>query len=488
MRRCLISVVVLSTMAAQASGAEPDGTNWPQFRGPNGSGVAALGTYPAAFGLEKNLIWKTVLPPGVSSPCVWGQRIFLTGYDSNEKQLETICIQCSDGKVQWRRVAPAEKIERVHAISSPANATPATDGQRVYVYFTSFGLLCYDLEGNELWRRPLPLIRTRFGSGTSPIVSGTNVLLGRRGLMALDGPTGDVIWEAEGGRGTQYATPTIWQHGKGLQVVVLAPGRLTGYDASNGKRIWWLGGLPPQTCATPVLGDGEVFISVTGAFGEPGNFVGFPVFERALEDHDKNGDGALQVAEVPEDMVIIDRRASSNAGNSAISLFLGGFDQNGDKIISPPEWEQFTGRLASFLEQKPALVAVRLGGEGNIRKSHIDWQQSRGVAEVPSPLLHEGHIYTVRNGGIVHCRNADTGKELFRGRLGAIGGYFASPVAAKNRIYFASDRGTVVVISTGKKLEVLARNDLGEPIMATPALVDSTIYVRTETHLYAFAE
>ena len=114
------------------------------------------------------------------------------------------------------------------------------------------------------------------------------------------------------------------------------------------------------------------------------------------------------------------------------------------------------------------------------------WQQSRGVPEVPTPLVYDGRIYVVRNGGIVHCRDPSDGGQLFRGRLGAIGGYYASPVAADGKIYFDSERGVVTVLASGDRLDVLARNKLGEPIMATPALVDGKIYVRTDVHLYAF--
>ena len=111
------------------------------------------------------------------------------------------------------------------------------------------------------------------------------------------------------------------------------------------------------------------------------------------------------------------------------------------------------------------------------------------VAEVPSLLIYADRMFLVRNGDIVHCRNLETGKDIYRGRLGAIGGYYASPVAAGGNVYFASDRGAVTVISAdAPQLKVLARNELGEPIMATPALVDGVIYIRTDSHLFAFGE
>ena len=114
------------------------------------------------------------------------------------------------------------------------------------------------------------------------------------------------------------------------------------------------------------------------------------------------------------------------------------------------------------------------------------WRQTRGLPYVPSALHYRGRIYMVKNGGIATCYDARTGRQVFQGRLGATGGYHASPVAADGRIYAASRRGVVTVFAAADELQVLARNELGEAIVATPALVDGRIYVRTEKHLYSF--
>src|SRR5947209_8228694 len=125
-----------------------DAAQWARFRGPGGGGLAPDGQkLPTHFGPAKNVLWKTELPPGASSPCVWGDRIFLTAYDEPAKKLETVCLDRRDGHVLWRQAAPAETVEKVHEISNPAAATPAADGDAVYVHFGSFGLLCYDHGG-----------------------------------------------------------------------------------------------------------------------------------------------------------------------------------------------------------------------------------------------------------------------------------------------------------------------------------------------------
>jgi outer membrane protein assembly factor BamB len=141
--------------------------------------------------------------------------------------------------------------------------------------------------------------------------------------------------------------------------------------------------------------------------------------------------------------------------------------------------------MAAFVNEH-GLLAIRPGGEGDVSGTHVRWRENRSVPEVPTPLVYRDRVYTVRDGGVVSCMEAQTGKLLYRERLGAGGSYYASPVAAGDRIYTASGEGKVVVFKVGDRFEVLARNDLQEPIMATPAIVDGQLYVRTAGYLYAF--
>ena len=134
------------------------------------------------------------------------------------------------------------------------------------------------------------------------------------------------------------------------------------------------------------------------------------------------------------------------------------------------------------------MLAIRLGGTGDVTQTHIVWEDSRGVPEVPSPICKDDRLFLVKNGGIVYCRRAKTGDLLFQERLGAIGGYYASPITAGDKVYFASERGVVTVINAADQFNVVARNDLSESIMATPAIVDGVIYLRTSKSLYAFGE
>jgi hypothetical protein len=192
-----------------------------------------------------------------------------------------------------------------------------------------------------------------------------------------------------------------------------------------------------------------------------------PTFEETLEKYDTNKDRKISRDELPERM-----------RNSFVDLDL---DQSG--AVDGREWEFYRARRAA----RNALLAVRHGGRGDLTGSNVVWSMQKFLPNVPSPLYYEGVLYIDKDGGILTGLDPATGKILKQARLtGAPGTYYSSPVAANHRIYIASAEGVVTVIDAGAKLNVLATNKLDSAILATPALVGGNIYVRTETHLYAF--
>lgn len=165
-----------------ATGFAQRAVNWPQVRGPNASGVSADATPPVHFGPETNVLWKAAVPSGLSAPVVWGNRVFLTGLASNEPV--TLAYDATHGRELWRRTAPAKQIESRHSFSSPAASTPCTDGERVYACFGSFDLVAYDFEGRELWRRAFERLPSAYGTASSPILAGEQLILQRDGDSA----------------------------------------------------------------------------------------------------------------------------------------------------------------------------------------------------------------------------------------------------------------------------------------------------------------
>lgn len=490
--RLVVAAVALA--AAPPALAESAASFWPGFRGPGGLGVATEGCRPPTeFGPQKNVLWKTDLPPGHSSPVVAAGRVYLTAAENN--QLTTLCLNASDGKVLWKQHAPAPKLEKTHPSGSPASSTPVTDGQRVFVYFGSYGLLAYDSGGESLWTYPLPTPKSMYGTATSPLLAGNNVILlcdsdaGDSYLLAVDKQTGKPAWKAQRAlfRGS-WTTPLLWPHDGTQELVVLGSGRVVAYDPADGSQRWSVAGFPPQVIGSPVLGDGLLF-AARGGLGDPGeSFVNeIPKWDVLLKEYDKNNDGKLAPDEVPADYGFQQRKEVSKdaPGNFlALRTLLKMVDGNKDGAVSRFEWTLAQGMLGG---NEDVVLAIRPGGTGDVTRTHVAWKQRRAVPEIPSPLFYAGRLYLVKNGGIVSCLDPATGKTVYRERLGAGGQYAASPVAADGRIYAASEAGVVTVFKAGDELKVLAENDLAERTMASPAIVGGTLYVRTEKHVYAFA-
>jgi outer membrane protein assembly factor BamB len=485
--KCFLPSVLPLVLAAPL-GAQEAPARWPQFRGPDGAAVAPdARPLPVHFGPTKNVLWKTALPEGFSSPCIWGDHIFLTAVDSKAQKLQTLCLDRRTGAIRWQRAAPVEKIERVYKVNSPASATPATDGKRVYVSFGSYGLLCYDFDGKELWRRPLPLPRTRFGTATSPVVAGELVLLNGQGrdlhLLAVKAATGETAWAAQGTPfPSEYPAPLLWKSGDATEVVIPGAGGLLAYDLKDGSRRWWIPGLSREPASTPAVGEGLLFVASHLPGGDPDLRMELPDFEELLKKHDKNRDGKLSRQEVPRDLRIFSRGGKEGVGDIRLDQMSWLFDKSGDGHIDRKEWQAMVSEPFNN-----TLLAIRPGGRKDVTATHVAWQAKKGVPEVPSPLYYRGRLYMVRNGGVLTCLDAKTGKHVYpQTRLGPGGIYYASPVAGDGKVYLASDSGVVTVLRDGERFEVLAETDLRETIRATPALVDGKIYLRTAGHLYAF--
>ena len=199
---------------------------------------------------------------------MWGERIFLTTFSDGE--LQTRCYNSANGEMLWSKGVKPERLEKFHpGDGSPAAATPAANEECVVSYFGSFGVLCYDHDGKELWRCPLPVALSggSFGSGTSPIIAGKRVLLNRdqdahSSLLALDVATGKVAWEAARPDATgSFGTPICWKNEGVDEVVLASSARLKGYDLSSGKERWFFERVPSFVCTTATIGDGLLYFA-----------------------------------------------------------------------------------------------------------------------------------------------------------------------------------------------------------------------------------
>ena len=461
------------TFAAIADEKSP--SNWPQFRGVNCSGVSADAKPPAKFGPGQNMIWSVEAPWSPSSPCVWGDRIFLTTY--NNEQLETQCYDAADGRVRWSHGVKPASLEDFHRTDgSPAASTPATDGKNVVSYFGSFGVVCHDFDGTERWRYPLPVALSagQYGTGTSPIIVGDSVIVSRdqfrfSSLLALDLKTGAKLWETPRPDSSgSFGTPVRWQNSGVDEIVVASRGRVRGYDAKGGGERWLVDGVTGFVCTTPVVDEGMLYFAAwsNGAADAP-----LPTWEEFLKQYDKNGDGQVTFDEF-------------DAGSRD---YFRGMDVNRDGKITREDWDLMKAGSAHC---ENIMVAVKSGGMGNITETHVAWKFSKGLPYVPSPLEYDGRIYLVKDGGLMTSLNTKTGEPFYvQERLGAGGSYYASPVAADGRLYVASVAGKLTVVKAGgDKPEILHQVDFGDRILASPALVGNRLYLRTAKKLWVFGE
>jgi len=454
--------------------AEPP--DWSRFRGPNGSGISTATKVPTEFGPQKQLLWRLPLPPGHSSPILHNDRVYLTAFRGDA--LVTIAIDRTKGQILWERPAPQVKTKIVDKRNNPASPSPAVEENGVYVFFPDYGLIAYDASGRELWKMPLGPFNNIYGMGASPVIVGDLLVLAcdqslGSYLMALDKRTGKIRWkvdrpEAKSG----HSTPILWRAPDGKDQLIL-PGSflLTSYEVATGKKLWWVGGLSFEMKSTPVIGGDTIYVNGYGApVNDPGNKVTVPLADEVWKTADADGNGVIAKTEFPK-------------YTQAFWFDVADLDTNGS--LTKDEWAYYRAALDS----ENGMLAIRLGGSGDMSDKAIRWKYQRSVPQLPSPLLYGGVLYMVNDNGIITTLNPETGALIKQGRLtGAPGSHYASPTAADGHIYFTSEAGAIVVVKPGGDLTPLVVNDLGEDTYATPAFADGRIYVRTTAALYAFGQ
>ena len=430
---------------------------------------------PEKLDLASNLIWKAELDSGHSTPIIVGDRIFLTTYDADTEALATIALEKSSGKTIWSKQAPKSKIESVHQVGNPAAATPASDGERVYSFFGSYGLLCYDLDGEEIWSRPMGPFQDEFGAASSPIVKDGIVLLNEdhdanNFLYAFDSETGSELWKAPRDEFTRsYSTPMIFNNGGEPQVLVAGALRLTAYDL-KGKPIWWVDGLARIVNPIAAASEGKVFMATWAPGGDVGARIGMQAWEDATKELDKNSDNRITFDELPE-------------GNPVISRFYR-MDMNQDKGLDQSEWER---HAAVFEKARNSIIAIEpKDAKGNLTDTNVLWTYDRGIPYVATPLVVGDTLFMVKDGGILTSLNKTTGKVGKQGRLSGRGNYYSSPVFGDGKIYIASERGVLSIVTAEREWTKISSIDFGEGIYATPVILDNRIYLRTEKALYCF--
>jgi len=418
------------TLVAQKAGDE----FWPQWRGPQMSGVSASATPPAIWSESKNVRWKIEIPGrGSASPVVWGDRVYLLTAipvaggvadphaprgglpERGLHRFVVMAINRKDGKVVWQQTArEAEPHEASHNDNGTwASSSAITDGEHVIAPFESQGLYAYDMNGKLVWQKDLgdKYMRNTFGEGSTPALYKDRLFYvwdhqKESFIVALDKRTGEELWRVKRDEIDTWATPLVVERNGITQVIVPGMNRVRSYDAANGRIVWETAGLTMNPIPSPVYGDGMVFLT------------------------------------------------SGFRGNS--------------------------------------LKAVKLdGAKGDITNTPaVAWTLDRDTPYVPSPLLYDGILYFLKtNNGLLTAVDAKTGKPHYQAqRIEGVPNVFASPVAAAGKIFVVGREGATAVIKPGPTLEVIATNTLDDHFDASPALVGGEMYLRGVKSLYCVAE
>lgn len=464
------ALVILSGVALPAAAQEAD---WTRFRGPNGSGAAEVRGLPVEFGPQEAVVWRRPVPAGKSSPVLGDRHVFVTAAEDGD--LVVLAFDRVTGEPAWRYATAAAFAVEMYPANDGASPTPTTDGENVFALFGTLGVVAIDARGEEMWRLPIEPIDNFYGQSASPVLAGDTLIIlvdQRQGSYALglDRLTGQVRWRRERlGRVESWTTPVVYPtEGGPDQILVAGSTWLDSYAADTGEPFWEMDGFGYWPIASPAIA-GNVLVAAGPdmAGTEPETFAA--VVARGDED----GDGLMSRAELAG----LERYAGLGE-----HFAFGDVDHDG----AWNEAEYAAVYLAPATDDYGA-VGVALPAPGEDTVARVLWREQRAVPYHATPIVSEGLVYLITDSGIVSVLSAESGELVRRDRLARSGvNLSASPVLGDGKLFIASQDGEVYVVSAGPEWEVLAVNDLGEPMYATPALAPGRLFVRTDGHLYAF--
>ena len=397
-------------------------SNWPQFRGPNGDGHADTNKVPTTWSETNNVKWKTAIHGRAwSSPVVWGKQIWLSTATENAKELFAMCVDADSGKIlRDMKLFDVERPQFHHAFNSPGSPTPVIEAGRIYITFGSPGTACLDTQTGKVLWERRDIECNHYRGAGSSPIIYRDLL-----IMNFDGSDAQFIIALDKKTGK-----TVWRKDRSIDFKDLGPDGKPKAEGDFRKAF-----------ATPHVAeiDGKPLLISQGA-------------NAAYGYNPLTGEEFWRVEE----------RTSHSAGTR--SLVGHGL------IFFPSGWSQ------------GQLLAVKPGGHGDVTDTHIAWRTKKAIAKKPSLLLVDDLIYMNNDGGIVTAIEARTGVEVWSERIG--GDCSASPIFANGHAYFFNEQGKTTVIAPGREFKMVAENKLDGGFMASPAVTDNALILRTKTHLY----
>ena len=398
--------------------------NWPGWRGPSGDGISAGKGIPTKWSSKENIAWRiAVRGEGHSSPIVWGDKVFLTSSLTEKNKRILLCIDRLSGQTVWQRDVVQSPPETVHRLNSRASGTPATDGKQVYVTFMR-------AEGDEV---------------IAPNVGSERLITPGKIIVAAYDLDGNEKWKTNVGDFLSAhgfnTCPVLFE-----DLVILngdhdGNAYLVALDRQSGRQRWRTRREnKTRSYVTPIIReiDGITQMILSGSL--------------CIASYDPRNGKRHWIVDGPTEQFV-----ASMVYDGKYVFATGGYPER-------------------------HTLAIRPGGKGNVPDTHIAWRTTRGAAYVPSPIISGRYLLMVADSGIASCFEARTGKRHWMERLP--GGHSPSPVSADGLVYFVSDRGVTPIIRPSETFAVIAKNELGEPVSASPAISQGQIFLRTHPHLY----
>ena len=398
--------------------------NWPGWRGPSGDGISAGKGIPTKWSSKENIAWRiAVRGEGHSSPIVWGDKVFLTSSLTEKNKRILLCIDRLSGQTVWQRDVVQSPPETVHRLNSRASGTPATDGRQVYVTFMR-------AEGDKV---------------IAPNVGSERLITPGKIIVAAYDLDGNEKWKTNVGDFLSAhgfnTCPVLFE-----DLVILngdhdGNAYLVALDRQSGRQRWRTRREnKTRSYVTPIIReiDGITQMILSGSL--------------CIASYDPRNGKRHWIVDGPTEQFV-----ASMVYDGKYVFATGGYPER-------------------------HTLAIRPGGKGNVTDTHIAWRTTRGAAYVPSPIISGRYLLMVADSGIASCFEARTGKRHWMERLP--GGHSPSPVSADGLVYFVSDRGVTTIIRPSETFAVIAKNELGEPVSASPAISQGQIFLRTHQHLY----
>jgi outer membrane protein assembly factor BamB len=276
----------------------------------------------------------------------------------------------------------------------------------------------------------------------------------------------------------------VIQVGSCHELVIYGIWWMRAYDLTDGTELWSFPGLTDEPIITPVFGDGLLFLTSYNMKTNP-EVLGLPTWDSLLGLYDRDRDSMLLFEEIKTNKSILSRYDDDGDGDHPLPGFFRWLDVDRNDKITEKEWGKIIAWVDGFPHEN-ALIALKPSADKR-QDPEVAWRYTRGVPECPSPLYHQGKVWMLADGGLITCLESSSGELIYSAKLADGGAYYASPVWGDGKLFAASARGVVAILDGGPAHRVLSKCDFKERILATPALSEGSVYVRTARGLYAFS-